>query len=174
MSSCSSCLPCSIPRSSLKKLRMKERAALGSDAGRKGKRRKGISSAIDWMSAISILRDQLLGLPLDLISLVQLLRSSWTSSGSTSFRSQASAQRSFGGGGGALPLSWACFLFFAVAPAPSLFRKREKKGMFGQRVGVCSINQELVDHASKRYGACRWKHCLQIRWPRKLKRCVCE
>lgn len=66
------------------------------------------------------------------------LSNSWTSSGSTSFRSQASAQRGLGGGGGgALPLRRDCFLLLDVAPVASLLRNLEKKGMFGREADGC-------------------------------------
>lgn len=92
-----------------------------------------------------------MNIPLDLISFVQPLRSSWISSGSTSFRSQASGQRGFGGGGGGvLPLRFVCFLFLEVGPPP---RSREKKGILGERLGECWINL-VGDHASKRCSAC--------------------
>lgn len=73
-------------------------------------------------------------IPFDLSSLVHPLSNSWTSSGSTSLRSQASAQRGFGGGGGAPPLNWDRCLLLDVEPAGSLLRNREKKGIFGRRV----------------------------------------
>ena len=105
--------------SMLKKLRMKVRAALGSEAGLKGKRRKGMSKARDFNS------------------FVQPLNSSCISSGSTSFRAQASpSQRGFGGGAGATtPLMWrlAFFLDLGEAPPPpslSLPRSLEKIRMF--------------------------------------------
>ena len=73
----------SVPLSMLKKFRMKVRAALGSDAGLNGNRRKGISSALDFNS------------------FVHPLNSSCISSGSTSFRVQTSpSQSGFGGGAG--------------------------------------------------------------------------
>ncbi len=108
ISSCSKRSPfSSVPFSILKKFRMKERAALGSEAGLKGKRRNGISRALDFNS------------------FVQLLNSSCISSGSTSFRVQASPSQSGfgGGGGGTAPLVWGLAFFFDLGeatPAPSL------------------------------------------------------
>lgn len=82
INSCSKRSPfSSTPFSMLKKFRMNVRAALGSDAGLKGKRRNGISKALDFSS------------------IVQPLNNSCISSGSTSFRVQASpSQSGFGGG----------------------------------------------------------------------------
>ena len=121
---------------------MKVRAALGSDVGLKGKRRKGRSRAgkvtLVWIAGCVARRFSSI-IPFDLSSFVHPLSNSWTSSGSTSFRNQASAQRGFGGGGGALPLRWDCFLFLEVEAAGSLLRNREKKGIFGRRVVECSI-----------------------------------
>ncbi len=101
--------------SMLKKFRMNDRAALGSEAGLKGKRRKGISRALDFNS------------------FVQPLNSSCISSGSTSFRVQASpSQSGFGGGeGGMAPFVWELAFFFdlgeATPPASfSLPRSLEK------------------------------------------------
>lgn len=85
---------------------MKVRAALGSDAGLNGKRRKGRSRAIKEALSSSVDGKEVgCRIPFDLSSLVHPLSNSWTSSGSTSLRSQASAQRGFGGGGGAPPLT---------------------------------------------------------------------
>ena len=91
INSCSKRSPfSSAPLSMLKKFRMNVRAALGSDAGLKGKRRKGRSKAFDFNS------------------LVQPLNNSCISSGSTSFRVQGSpSQRGFEGGAGAMaPFVW--------------------------------------------------------------------
>lgn len=86
INSCSKRSPfSSAPLSMLKKFRMNVRAALGSDAGLKGKRRNGISKALDFNS------------------FVQPLSNSCISSGSTSFRVQASpSQSGFGGGAGTI------------------------------------------------------------------------
>lgn len=97
----------SVPLSMLKKFRMNVRAALGSDAGRNGKRRNGISKALDFSS------------------FVQPLNNSCISSGSTSFRVQASPPQSgFGGGTGTTaPFAWVLAFFFdlgAATPPPSL------------------------------------------------------
>ena len=84
INSCSKRSPfSSVPLSILKKFRMNVRAALGSDAGLNGNRRKGISKALDFNS------------------FVQPLNRSCISSGSTSFRVQMSpSQSGFGGGAG--------------------------------------------------------------------------
>ena len=102
ISSCSKRSPfSSVPLSLLKKFRMKVRAALGSDAGLNGKRRNGISRALDFNS------------------FVQARISSCISSGSTSFRVQASpSQSGFGGGTGAMaPFVWALAFFFDLGEA---------------------------------------------------------
>ena len=97
----------SAPLSMLKKFRMNVRAALGSEAGLKGKRRKVMSKAFDFNS------------------FVQPLSNSCISSGSTSFRAQASpSQRGFGGGAKAMvPFVWRLAFFLdlgEVSPPPSL------------------------------------------------------
>ena len=104
--------------SMLKKLRMKVRAALGSEAGLKGKRRKGMSKARDFNS------------------FVHPLNSSCISSGSTSFRAQASpSQSGLGGGAGATkPLMWRSAFFLDLGeatppPSLSLARNLEKMRM---------------------------------------------
>ena len=120
INSCSKRSPfSSVPLSMLKKFRMNVRAALGSDAGLKGKRRKGISKALDF------------------ISFVQPLNSSCISSGSTSFRVQASpSHRGFGGGAGTTtPLAWGfAFLFdlgeATAPPSLSLLRSFENNPIF--------------------------------------------
>ena len=108
INSCSKRSPLSsAPFSMLKKFRMNVRAALGSDAGLKGKSKKGISRALDFNS------------------FVQPLNNSCISSASTSFRVQASpSQRGFGGGAGATtPFVWRLAFFFDLGeatPPPSL------------------------------------------------------
>ncbi len=178
----------SAPLSILKKFRMNVRAALGSEAGLKGKRRKGRSRAAITIPLVFVIVmcSGFSKSPLDLSSYVHPLNSSWISSGSTSLRAQASSQCGFGGGAGTAPFLWTFFFFdFGVATPPSLslFLSLENRPILTSPglylsiwiaiMGIASLNSRLANPAgslqterSSDAGAlavgrrCKWCECV--------------
>jgi len=170
-SSCAKASPCNLWSES-KKCRMKERAALGSEVGRKGRRRNGMSKAARGGQLACATREQIAMascmmdpgnvasrfIPLDFSSRVQPLRSSCTSSGSTDVRVHASSHRGFGSGSLTV-LCCAPFDFSAFA-GPSLPFRREKK--LGIVVGCLFVYFERAFGARKKL--CWRCSCIHSIW----------
>lgn len=135
LSSCCNAAPAYREERSLldwKKLPMKVRAGTVSSSGRKGRSKKGASSAS--ATSKSQYASSAFGLqqvvPLDFISKVQRCRSSSTSSGSTSLLFQLITRLGFVGAWARPSICCCCRLSFAAGVEPSLFLNTfEKNGI---------------------------------------------
>jgi hypothetical protein len=123
-----------------KKCRMKVRTALGSEVGRKGSSRNGRSRAVSQgkLAQFRYTRGagsrqgepgQMHVLPRSLISFVQRLIRSWTSSGSIVLRVHASSHFGFAGIWSVSWLRLEFFLDLLLGPSPRPLRMERKLGM---------------------------------------------
>lgn len=149
-----------VPRcSALKKFRINVRAALGSELGRNGSRRNGISRPIfrgvnecqyharqaelELRQGMSINKMERMNVPRFFISCVHPRSSSCTSSGATSVRVYASVHGGLAGASSAV-VFFAAFLLLELDSLPR--KTREKKGIFDSNFLSCSESIGMAAH----------------------------